>query len=186
MRKYLYLALVMTIATPAMAVGIPLTVVNDKAPILTVGYSPATTGQESALSIVLSAINGAKRNVDIAAYSFTSKPIAAALVSAKNRGVSVRVVADEKANNSKYTAVTYLANQGVPVRLDSQYAIMHNKFMVVDGNTVQTGSFNNKASAVSRNAENVLLIQAAPALAKNYQTEFNRLWNESATLGSRY
>ncbi|EJK5562221.1 phospholipase D family protein, partial [Salmonella enterica] len=95
---------------------------------------------------------------------------AAALVSAKNRGVSVRVVADEKANNNKYTAVTYLANQGVPVRLDSQYAIMHNKFMVVDGNTVQTGSFNYTASAVSRNAENVLLIQAAPALAKNYRS----------------
>ncbi|EFQ8337802.1 hypothetical protein QO794_005101 [Salmonella enterica] len=85
MRKYLYLALVMTIATPAMAVGIPLTVVNDKAPILTVGYSPATTGQASALSIVLSAINGAKRNVDVAAYSFTSKPIA---VAARNRNPS--------------------------------------------------------------------------------------------------
>lgn len=41
----------------------------------------------------------------------------------------------------------YLARQGVPVRIDSRYAIMHNKFMVIDGVTVQTGSFNYTRSA---------------------------------------
>ncbi len=122
----------------------------------------------------------------MAAYSFTSKPVAAALVAAKNRGVSVRVVADEKANSSQYTAITFLANKGVTVRLNGRYAIMHNKFMIVDGDTVQTGSFNYTASAVSRNAENVLLIQDAPELAAMYRGEFNRLWNESGQIESRY
>lgn len=88
-------------------------------------------------------------------------------------------MADEKSNTGKYTAVKYLANQGVPVRHNGRYAIMHNKFMVVDGDTVQTGSFNYTASALSRNAENVLLIQEVPELAATYQGEFNRLWNES-------
>ena len=134
MRKSILFALVITLSPPVMAT-------------LTVGFSPATTDQQSALEVVLSTINGAKRSVDVAAYSFTSKPIAAALVAAKNRGVSVRVVADEKANNDRYTAVTFLANQSVPVRLNARYAIMHNKFMVVDGDTVQTGSFNYTASA---------------------------------------
>ncbi|WP_141009968.1 phospholipase D-like domain-containing protein, partial [Salmonella enterica] len=84
--------------------------------------------------------------------------------------------------------VTFLSNQGVPVRIDGQYAdgYMHNKFMIVDGDTVQTGSFNYSASAVSRNAENALLVQNAPELAKAYQAEFNRLWNESAVLTNRY
>lgn len=127
----------------------------------------------------MSTINSARLNIDVAAYSFTSKPVAAALAAAKNRGVAVRVVADEKSNNGKYTAVTFLANRGVPVRLNGRYAIMHNKFMVVDDNTVQTGSFNYTASAVSRNAENVLLIKEVPELAATYQGEFNRLWNES-------
>ncbi|WP_240153412.1 phospholipase D-like domain-containing protein [Erwinia amylovora] len=88
-------------------------------------------------------------------------------------------MADEKANNDKYTAVTFLANQGIPVRLDARYAIMHHKFMVVDGDTVQTGSFNYTASAATRNAENALLVQGSPELAKSYQDEFNHLWNES-------
>ncbi|MCU6361259.1 phospholipase D-like domain-containing protein, partial [Enterobacter quasiroggenkampii] len=66
------------------------------------------------------------------------------------------------------------------------YAIMHNKFMVVDGDTVQTGSFNYSASAVSRNAENVLLIHGVPKLATSYRQVFKRLWDEADTLKSRY
>ncbi|MDC9067873.1 phospholipase D family protein [Escherichia coli] len=126
---------------------------------------------------MLGAINNAGQSIDVAAYSFTGKPVATALAGAK-RGVAVRVVADEKANSDRYTAVTYLINRGVPVHLNGRYAIMHNKFMVIDGKNVQTGSFNYTASAVSRNAENVLLIEDAPQLAEAYQREFNRLWDE--------
>jgi len=175
MRKYLFCVLAITMVTPVIASSVPE---------ISVGFSPSS-GQ-SALQVVLSAINSAQQRVDVAAYSFTSKPVAAALVAAKNRGVSVRVVADEKANNDRYTAVTFLANQGVSVRLDAQYAIMHNKFMVVDGDAVQTGSFNYTASAQKRNAENALFVQNAPALAQTYQTEFNRLWDESDPLKDRY
>lgn len=175
MRKSVFFVLAIVMAAPVLATA---------EPTVSVGFSPSA-GQ-GALQIVLSAIDGAKRSVDVAAYSFTSKPVAAALVAAKNRGVSVRVVADEKANNDRYTAVTFLANKGVPVRLNTQYAIMHNKFMIVDGDTVQTGSFNYTASAATRNAENVLLVQDAPTLAATYQGEFNRLWNESNELANHY
>lgn len=175
MRKSVFFVLAIVTAAPVLATA---------EPTVSVGFSPSA-GQ-SALQIVLSAIDGAKRSVDVAAYSFTSKPVAAALVAAKNRGVSVRVVADDKANNDRYTAVTFLANKGVPVRLNAQYAIMHNKFMIVDGHTVQTGSFNYTASAATRNAENVLLVQDAPTLAATYQGEFNRLWNEAVAQISSY
>ncbi|KAB8306703.1 phospholipase D family protein [Erwinia endophytica] len=175
MRKSIFIMLAVTLAFPSF---------SRAAPVVSVGFTPS--GSQSAQHVVLGAISGAKKSVDVAAYSFTSKPVAAALVAAKNRGVSVRVVADEKANNDRYTAVTFLANMGVPVRLDAQYAIMHNKFMVVDGDTVQTGSFNYTASAARRNAENALLVQGAPELANTYQAEFNRLWSESAPLASRY
>ncbi|EDS5484292.1 phospholipase D family protein [Salmonella enterica subsp. enterica] len=175
MRKSLFLALTIVMAAPASVSAVP---------VISVGFSPAN-GQ-STLQVVLGVIDGAQRHIDIAAYSFTSKPVAAALVAASKRGVAVRVVADEKANNDRYTAVTFLANQCVPVRLDGRYAIMHNKFMVVDGDTVQTGSFNYTASAASRNAENVLLVKGSPDLANAYQQEFNRLWNESVPVAKRY
>ncbi|HDS6501770.1 TPA: phospholipase D family protein [Enterobacter asburiae] len=152
----------------------------ERAGFRVLGQGETFSASQNALQLVLGTINSARRNIDAAAYSFTSK--AAALVAAKKRGVAVRVVADEKSNTGKYTAVTFLANQGVPVRLNGRYAIMHNKFMVVDGNTVQTGSFNYTTSAVSRNAENILLIKEVPDLAATYQEEFNRLWNESENI----
>lgn len=175
MRKAALLMLVTALFSPVLA---------NAAPELTVGFSPSQG--RSALEVVLSAINNARQSIDVAAYSFTSKPVATALVSASRRGVSVRVVADEKANRDRYSAVTFLANQGVPVRLNGNYAIMHNKFMVIDGNNLETGSFNYTASAASRNAENALLIQNAPELAGTYRKEFNRLWNEARPQASRY
>ncbi|WP_438819374.1 phospholipase D-like domain-containing protein [Klebsiella pneumoniae] len=87
--------------------------------------------------------------------------------------------------DDKFITTDYL-QQCLPVHLNGRYAIMHNKFMVIDGKNVQTGSFNYTASAVSRNAENVLLIEDAPQLAETYQREFNRLWDEGTPLNALY
>ncbi|OZI13740.1 endonuclease [Sodalis-like symbiont of Philaenus spumarius] len=147
-----------------------------------VGFSPGRTAKQ----IILLAIEEAKTSIDIAAYSFTSKPIALALVDAQNRGVNVRVVADRKSNGGKYTAVTYLVNHRVPVRLNDKYAIMHNKFMIVDGRSVETGSFNYTQSAASRNAENVIYLRNRLDIAEKYAREFNRLWSEAEDTKSTY
>lgn len=147
-----------------------------------VGFSPGKTAKQ----IVLLAIEEAQTSIDIAAYSFTSKPIALALVDAQHQGVNVRVVADKKSNGGKYTAVTYLANHRVPVRFNDKYAIMHNKFMIVDGCSVETGSFNYTQSAASRNAENVIYLRNRPDIAKKYTREFNRLWSEAIDIKPTY
>ncbi len=139
-----------------------------------VGFSP----DGSALNVILTGIADAQHSIDVAAYSFTSSPIASALVDASKRGVKVRVVADAKANNTRYTAVTFLANQGVPVRLNSHYAIMHNKYMIIDGQSLQTGSFNYTAGASKRNAENVVFLKNVPDMAKRYLQDFERLYAE--------
>jgi phosphatidylserine/phosphatidylglycerophosphate/cardiolipin synthase-like enzyme len=139
-----------------------------------------------AQELVLSTITGAEKSILVAAYSFTSRPVAEALVEAHKRGVDVRVVADAKSNGTKYTAVTYLANQGVPVRTNSSYAIMHNKFLVIDSRHVQTGSYNYTAAAAGRNAENVLVARDAPEIAARYAEEWQRLWEEGDEVGKRY
>jgi phosphatidylserine/phosphatidylglycerophosphate/cardiolipin synthase-like enzyme len=92
----------------------------------------------------------------------------------------------QKGNSGRYSAVTFLANQGVPVRTNSRYAIHHHKFIVVDGRHVQTGSFNYSAAAVGKNAENVLVVRDAPALAEQYAAEWQRLWDEAEPLPARY
>lgn len=145
------------------------------------GFSPGGTAQQ----VVLAAIGSAQASIDMAAYSFTSKPIATALLAAQRRGVRVRVVADRKAN-SKYTAVTFLANQGVPVRLNDHYAAMHHKFLVIDSRSVQAGSYNYSVSAHRGNAENALWLQDMPPVAADFSREFARLWDEGEPVLRRY
>ncbi len=66
------------------------------------------------------------------------------------------------------------------MRINGMYSIMHNKFIVADGSAVETGSFNYTSSSEKRNAENALVIKDEPDIASRYQSEFNRLCNESA------
>jgi phosphatidylserine/phosphatidylglycerophosphate/cardiolipin synthase-like enzyme len=146
------------------------------------GFSPGG----SSLQVVLSGIRQAKTEILVAAYGFTSKDIATALLDARQRGVRIQIVADRKANERKYSATTFLANKGIPVRLNGQYAIHHHKFMVIDGRHVETGSFNYSQAAVKSNAENALLLWNVPALAVRYRTEWQRLWAESQPLSPAY
>jgi hypothetical protein len=96
----------------------------------------------------------AKRTILVQAYSFTSAPIAKALLDAHTRGVQVQVILDTSQRNEKYSSADFLANQGVPTTIDANHAISHNKVMIIDGETVITGSFNFTKAAQEKNAEN--------------------------------
>lgn len=150
-----------------------------------VGFSPGVGGYR-AEDVVLQAINECTSTIRMAAYSFTSKPIAEALVAARRRGVDVKVVVDQKENGKRYTAATFIANEGIPTRTDDKYKILHDKFLVCNNASVETGSFNYTASAAHENAENALLLRRVPNLAAQYTQEWNRLWNESNELAPRY
>ena len=67
-----------------------------------------------------------------------------ALMDAKKRGVDVRVLIDDRGNRSaaSQSAQRLITGPGIPLRVLSVYAIHHNKYLVVDGATTQTGSFN--------------------------------------------
>lgn len=149
------------------------------------GFSPGSLSR-NALSVVVSAIEAARSSVVVVAYSFTSKPVANALLAAHRRGVKVFVVADRGQNAKSYSAVWFLSNQGVPVRLNDRYEAMHDKFIVVDGLHVQMGSFNYSAAAANRNAENALVLYNAKPLADYYGAEWARLWQESVELKPAY
>lgn len=113
------------------------------------------------------AIDSAQKNVFVQAYSFTSAPIAQALVNAKKRGVFVVVILDKSQRTEKYSSADFLVHSGVTTFIDDRHAIAHNKVMVIDESVVITGSFNFTKSAEYRNAENLLVI-SSPELAKKY------------------
>ncbi|MGA2333304.1 MAG: phospholipase D family protein [Syntrophales bacterium] len=112
-------------------------------------------------------IGKAKNEVLVQAYSFTSAPIAQALTNAYKQGIKVEAILDKSQRSERYTSATYLKNAGIPVYIDSVHAIAHNKIMIIDRETVITGSFNFTKAAEEKNAENLLIIKN-PDLAKIY------------------
>ena len=115
----------------------------------------------------------AKTTVLVQAYSFTSEPIAQALVSAHQRGVHVEVILDKSQRTENDTKASLVVNAGIPVFIDAAHAIAHNKVMVIDGETVITGSFNFTKAAEERNAENLLVLHDT-ALAAKYSANWQR------------
>jgi phosphatidylserine/phosphatidylglycerophosphate/cardiolipin synthase-like enzyme len=118
------------------------------------------------------ALSSAKITVLVQAYSFTSAPIAQALVKAQKRGVKVQVILDRSQKTQKYSSADFLNNSGIPTRIDAAHAIAHNKVMIIDGQIVITGSFNFTRAAEDRNAENLIIIpsrELADQYAKNWR-----------------
>jgi phosphatidylserine/phosphatidylglycerophosphate/cardiolipin synthase-like enzyme len=113
----------------------------------------------------------AKSAVLVQAYNFTSAPISKALLAAHKRGVKVQVILDKSQRTEKYSEADFLVNVGIPVQIDAKHAIAHNKVMVIDGQTVITGSFNFTTAAEEHNAENLLVIRDA-TLAAKYATNW--------------
>ena len=131
-------------------------------------FSPHGACTES----IIRELNKAKTTVLVQAYSFTSAPIAKALLDAHKRGVKVEVILDKSQKTQKYSSATFLCNAGIPVKIDAQHAIAHNKVMIIDGETVITGSFNFTKAAEESNAENLLVIKdkkLAELYIKNWQ-----------------
>src|SRR5437899_12950226 len=104
-----------------------------------------------ATDAVVRELNAATTQVLMQAYSFTSVPIAKALVDAHKRGVTVLAILDKSQQTEKYSAATFLVNAGIQTLIDDQHAIAHNKVMVIDSATILTGSFNFTKAAEERN-----------------------------------
>ena len=69
------------------------------------------------------------------------------------------MILDKSQRMELYSSATFMSNYGIPTFIDDKHAIAHNKVMVIDGQTVLTGSFNITKAAEENTAENLLVIQ---------------------------
>jgi phosphatidylserine/phosphatidylglycerophosphate/cardiolipin synthase-like enzyme len=121
---------------------------------------------------VVREINGAKAWVRILAYSFTSRPIADALIAAKERGVDVAVVVDKSQPAQHSSQIGALKAAGVPVFIDSSHPIQHQKVVVIDGKTTTLGSWNLSTQAES-NSENLAVCPDSAPLAAHFAANWS-------------
>lgn len=127
---------------------------------------------------IVKALGKAKSEILVQAYSFTSKEIAKALVDAHKRGVPIQIILDRSNRSGKYSAGDFTAHMGILTYIDSRHAIAHNKVMIIDRETVITGSFNFTKAAENKNAENLIIIPSKD-LARTYIDNWNEHKNHS-------
>ena len=136
-----------------------------------------TTEHTSMEDALLAFINGANTSIDVALYGLNRQSIVDALVAAHGRGVTVRVVGDDEAATGDYSSsYQALTNAGITVITDtSSSKIQHNKFLVIDGEVVWTGSTNFTDTGLTLNANNGIVITDT-TLAGVYTAEFEEMW----------
>jgi phosphatidylserine/phosphatidylglycerophosphate/cardiolipin synthase-like enzyme len=131
---------------------------------------------------LVQAINKAQKSVFVQAYSFTSLPIAQALVAKRQQNRLVEVIVDKGDIKGKGSMIKFLVDGGVPVYIDDKHAIAHNKVIVIDDETVFTGSFNFTKAAEESNAENSIEL-TDPKLAEVYQNNWYTHKQHSSIFG---
>jgi phosphatidylserine/phosphatidylglycerophosphate/cardiolipin synthase-like enzyme len=125
-------------------------------------------------------LDSAQRSLDLAIYDFDLENAADALARAKSRGVTVRMVMDsDTLDNTKdqeiVRAVGKVKQAGIPIVGDNRQPIMHDKFVVRDGEEVWTGSWNFTTGDTYRLNNNAVRIRS-PELADNYAAEFRKMF----------
>jgi len=135
-----------------------------------IGHAPVEvyfSPNDGATEAIVREIDRARSEILVQAYSFTSAPIAKALLRAHRRGVKVQAILDKSQKTQKYSSASFLTNSGIPTYIDDKHAIAHNKIIIIDRAVVITGSFNFTKAAEEKNAENLLIIRSKE-LAKPY------------------
>ncbi len=150
------------------------------------GFAP----QDRVDLMIVDAINGARKQVLVQAFSFTHRGIAQALIEAHRRGVEVALIADrEQTETLRNSMVSAIARAGVAVTLDDQHAAAHNKIIVIDAGTancaVITGSFNFTFAAQNQNAENAVVLRGNPPLCDAYRDNWQRHHAHALPYGGR-
>lgn len=142
-------------------------------------FTPGIACQQS----VVNEISAAQESIKVQAYVLTNPDILAALVSAKQRNIDVKVILDKSqlVDHKEYKAAsTYLISNKIPVWEDHKPPIAHNKILIIDDRIIMTGSYNFSESA-NKNAENFLKISDG-ALSRVYIRNFEKRLKESKKL----
>jgi phosphatidylserine/phosphatidylglycerophosphate/cardiolipin synthase-like enzyme len=122
---------------------------------------------------LLGALAGARESALCAWYDLDLSEAAEVLVDLHRRGVRTALVTDHDHRNR--APLRRVMEAGVPVVFDNGSGLMHNKFCVIDGLTVWTGSVNVTANGFFRNDNHALLV-VSPELAENYAAEFDEMF----------
>ena len=144
-------------------------------------FSPKGSIKETILKTIISS----EETIDVTAFTFTSGDIAEALYNAKERGVKIRLVIDQRQDKRHYPVLEFLKEEGFDLQFlkGNIGGSMNNTFAIFDGKLLVTGSYNWTEYSEKFNYENAIFIDASDVIGK-YKKEFDSLYNEGVVQGA--
>lgn len=120
-------------------------------------------------------IQGAQKTLRIAMFTWTRRDLADEVIAAKKRGVKVEVVLDKKtAAGTSAGIAKMLLNGGVKVKLSQGQALLHHKFMQIDGKTLVNGSANWTKAAFESNDDCFVVLSP---LLEDQRQFLDKMWS---------
>ena len=124
---------------------------------------------------LLKEIRSAKKSIHFMAFSFTHDALGGAMRDRFGSDIDVQGVFEKRQVDGQYSEYDTMKNAGLRVVLDKNSGSMHHKVIVIDGETVITGSYNFSKNAETRNSENLLIIKGNNEITQAYLREFERI-----------
>ncbi len=130
-------------------------------------------------TVLLQAINEANNTLDIAIYNFEDREIAQAVLNARIRGVSVRIMTDaSKAKKNDQTVILdEFTRNNIVVKINTSRK-MHLKMAIIDERLIVTGSYNFTEASADENLEQLMTL-SNEELAQEWTGIFADLWNRN-------
>ncbi len=129
--------------------------------------------EDNVMARLIQLVAGARKSVHFMAYTFTHEDLAQAMIARSQAKIDVQGVIEE--HNAEQGVLAELYCGRVAVRTDGNPYNMHHKVIIIDGETVVTGSFNFTWSADTENDENVLVIHDR-SVAAMYEQEYQKMY----------
>ena len=135
---------------------------------------------DDCLNAIISAMDEAEKTIKICVFTISDDRITEAILRAYHRGISIKIITDNRKLHDTGSDIRELAVKGLNVRIDKTRSHMHHKFAVFDEARVLTGSYNWTRSAALHNHENILVTDNF-TIVQDYSREFDRLWESMMT-----
>jgi phosphatidylserine/phosphatidylglycerophosphate/cardiolipin synthase-like enzyme len=132
---------------------------------------------ESITNAILPLIRNAKKYIYIPTFVLTNKALSDELISAKKRGVDVKIIIDALNASSKYSKHKLLRENGILVKTENYAGKMHSKSIIIDNEYTIIGSMNFSNSGEKKNDENLIVIKDS-GISQFYREFFLYQWNK--------
>jgi len=130
---------------------------------------------------IIDHMDKAGSSIDLVVYEIRSNEIVDALISAKHRGVRVRILVDSVHSPVATPQEKTLEEEGIAVKRvrGISHDLMHEKFILFDGSVASTPSYNRSAKSLRAKDEEEAAFTHDKAQIEKLKTQFENFWNHT-------